>query len=226
MTELCKFCNSVVGHHIVQSKAPWDHILFETPNFIVVPTRGAIVEGWVLIVTRTHYLCMGALENELVSELRELCGLVCAALQECYGPVRIFENGPTKPKQAVGCGVDHAHLHALPTDFNLIEGIQDICGHSLQWIPANGIQDAVELHERGLPYLYVEQPTGEAYLTTRPDFESQLFRRAIATYYGRPDCYDWRVFPEEDNVRLTVERLETWSYSNGQNILQQRVALL
>ncbi len=39
---------------------PWDQVLLETANFVVVPTIGAIVEGWLLVVSKEGLVCMGA----------------------------------------------------------------------------------------------------------------------------------------------------------------------
>src|SRR6266404_3573115 len=64
---------------------PWDTVLFETDSFVVTPTLGALVSGWLLIVTKESYLCMGAINDTLRGELSDLVVLFKQALSDCYG---------------------------------------------------------------------------------------------------------------------------------------------
>lgn len=226
MRETCSFCAKIASGQADQEACPWDRVLFQSPNFVVLPTVGAIVEGWLLLVPKKHYLCMAALGNDLLSELNKLREYVSLVLQDCYGSIAVFEHGPARPKQAVGCGVDHAHLHMLPTNCNLIDGIREVFPDSLQWRSVKGIQDAAAFYTAELPYLYVEQPLNEAYLASHPNLPSQLFRRVLAAYTGRPERYDWRTFPEEHNVESTVRTLEAWTSRNGGNLVQPKATTL
>ena len=38
--------------------------LYETENFAVIPSLGSIVEGWLLIIPKKHYLSYGYLSSE------------------------------------------------------------------------------------------------------------------------------------------------------------------
>lgn len=193
-----------------KSTQSWDKILFQSRNFAVFPTLGALVEGWLLIVPKDHILCLGALSWELHSELDELRSRVSLALEACYGSVTVFEHGPAQPCHLVGCGVDHAHLHMLPTQVDLIEGAKEIFPGPLKWERLSRLQETTRLYEAGLPYLYVEQSRGTGYVTTHPNLQSQMFRKVIARHIGRPERYDWRQFPEEANILSTISRLEQW----------------
>jgi diadenosine tetraphosphate (Ap4A) HIT family hydrolase len=200
-----------------KSIQPFDKILSQSENFAVFPTLGALIEGWLLIVPKNHALCLGALRRELHSELDELRRRVSLALEECYGAVTVFEHGPAQPCHLVGCGVDHAHLHVIPTQINLIEGVKEIFPEPLEWEPVDSIQETARLYEARLPYLYVEQSPGQGYVTTHPNLQSQMFRKVIARHIGRPEQYNWREFRGEANIRLTVERLEKWLSQRNQS---------
>src|SRR5690349_2831997 len=89
----------------------WDQPLFESPNFFAIPSLGALVEGWVLLVPRAHVVCSGALESRLLDEFAAMKEKLSALVRERYGTVSIFEHGPSVPGHDVGCTVDHAHLH-------------------------------------------------------------------------------------------------------------------
>ena len=186
---------------------PWDEVLYETEHFVVVPTVGALVEGWLLIVTKKPYLCMGAIEQTLYLELASLKEYVFSVLGQAYGEVAAFEHGPSQTGQRVGCGVDHAHLHVLPVDFSLIERVPQVTDALLSWREVENIHAARELFSEGKPYLYVEQPADVGRISNASVAPSQLFRRVIAEAIGSPDAFDWRSNPMEANVISTVKTL-------------------
>jgi diadenosine tetraphosphate (Ap4A) HIT family hydrolase len=226
MTRGCRFCSKKAMGHFGREASLWDRVILESSSFVAVPTLGAIVEGWVLLVPKMHYLCIGAMDNHLFPELHEFQKLVCRMVQDCYGPVAVFEHGPARPRQAIGCGVDHAHLHVLPTACDLVSGVREISNEPLEWQSVQGIQDTKAFYSAGLPYLYVEQPTGRSRLTTHPNIQSQLFRRVVAAYEGRAHRYDWQAYPDEHNIRSSIGAFETWlsrnremSFQPGQGVL-------
>lgn len=200
----CRLCGVQREHW---SPSPWNQVLWESVNFLAMPTLGAIVEGWLLVVPRAHYLCAGALPPDLLVELDQFLRFVADRVEQEYGPAAIFEHGPSCVGEAVGCTVDHAHMHIVPTRDDLIEGARGIAPKTLQWRRAVGLADARDLHLRRLPYLYVEQPRGNAHIATGSNIPSQLFRRVVAHFMGAPEHYDWRQFPETRNVEATIEKL-------------------
>jgi ATP adenylyltransferase len=187
---------------------PWDQVLHETDNFVVVPTAGALVEGWVLIVTKAPFLCMGALEHSLLDELYRLKDYVCSVLSRCYGEIAVFEHGPSVLGQKMGCGVDHAHMHVLPAAWDLLNGVPKITDLAIDWRSAEGVDDAAVLHRAGVPYLFLEQPLGTIKIAPAHHAPSQLFRRVVANYIGSPDEFDWRMHPMEPNVLATIRTLQ------------------
>lgn len=196
--------------------APWDRVLFESEHFVAVPTRGAIVPGWVLLVPRNHVLCLAALPPDQWGEFEAFCAEVWDAVQAGFGPAAAFEHGPAAPNQRVGCGVDHAHLHIVPTACDLRGGAEVEFPGRIVWEPARALADAIARHRRGQPYLYVQQfREGPAWLGTYADLPSQLFRKVIARSVGRPDQFDWAAHPGHRNVAATVDALTTIAAAAG-----------
>lgn len=203
MSETCPFCHKLASER--GTRAIWDRPFLESTSFEVWPSVGSLVEGWMLVVPKDHYIAIGALPQGLFEELDEVLRSLIPILEQ-YGPPAFFEHGPAQPQQPVGCGVDHAHLHVVPTQCNLLDGARKILP-SLDWSQVRNIRDTAELHLQGLPYLYLEQPLGKSFIATSLNIPSQLFRKVIAAHVGRPDGYDWRHFPEESNVRATIRKL-------------------
>ena len=198
----------------MQERSVYDFILFESEHFVATPTIGSLVKGWVLIISKQHCVCMGAIAKELYEELEQFKNFVGAAVKECYGPIAIFEHGPAYAKQAVGCGVDHAHIHIMPTDEDLVRGLQDLMKEELDWDEVTGICDTHSVHTSGREYLYIEQPAGFARLVAGRGFGSQLFRRVIAHHLEMPEKYDWKQHYWVDNARQTVDRMTRWRDHN------------
>lgn len=209
MKSVCQFCRKFGG--AAGAKQMHDRILFESENFVVVPTLGSIVPGWLLLVPRSHFLSVGSLSAALIQELVALRAVAREALEDCFGPVTSFEHGAVRDCESVGCGVDHAHLHLVASKLDLVAGVKAVATPQLHWRQVAGIQATQALVVEQMPYVFVQPPTGGAWIGAARVIESQLMRKVIAAYVGRPDCWDWKAHSFEANANETVLRVETWN---------------
>jgi len=189
---------------------PWNEPLFQSKNFVVVPSLGALVEGWFLLLPKDHYLCMGALPQSLLDEMMQLRQTVLSFAEGTYGDICAFEHGPHQENRSIGCGVDHAHLHLVPCSFDLLAAVQPFLPTDTIWKPATSADCAVAFSEYQ-DYLYLEQPIGCGSIARHDEFSGQLFRRAIATRLGVSTDYNWRDFPQIQNVEATMTRVLIWN---------------
>jgi ATP adenylyltransferase len=192
---------------------PWNVPLFSSEAFIALPSLGALVEGWLLLVPKNHFISIGALPDHLFEEMNAFRRVLELALTECYGSVVAFEHGPSKERRNVGCGVDHAHMHLVPVSFDLATFVSPMLPSGATWKPA-GIDECRQSHQRGEDYLYVEQPLGSGRIATG-NMGSQLFRRVIASQIGNREEYNWREHPHLGNVMATVSRIRAWQKSSA-----------
>ena len=190
------------------STEAWDEPLIELPNFMVLPSLGALVEGWVLIVPKKHFLSLATLPDSLTFEMRGLQRMLCERLQRIYGPVAAFEHGPAAEQRTVGCGVDHAHMHIVPVDFDLSVAVAPYLPPGSTWSEATVTDCRIAVQE-GDDYLYLEQPLGRPRIVRHGNLGSQLFRRAIASHLGVPDDFNWRNNPQIENVDKTIRTFKT-----------------
>ncbi|MBC8491030.1 MAG: hypothetical protein H8D42_00535 [Candidatus Marinimicrobia bacterium] len=210
MTTNCKICHTLTPPSHSQQIEIYDTVLLESQNFVVVPTVGALVEGWLLLLPKEHFLCIGALSNDLIIEFNEMTKLVSEIVESCYGSVTIFEHGPSKCKEPVGCGVDHAHLHFVPIEADLIMTLSRICHKKLYWNRIDDMFDLKFYYENAQSYLFIKQSDNDAYATTHQNLGSQLFRKAIAETIGFPERFNWRQYPEIENVTKTVNKIREY----------------
>ena len=188
---------------------PWNDPLFETQNFVALPTIGALVEGWILLVPKHHFISFGALPESMLNEMQTFKEFLCSVVKACYGTVIAFEHGPSTDRRAVGCGVDHAHLHLAPISFDLSVEVRPLLPTGITWVPA-GIDVCRTAYQSGEDYLYLEQPIGSGRLVAHDRFGSQLFRQAIASCLGVPEEYNWREYDQVPKVVATIRKISSW----------------
>jgi len=196
----CALCSSIAA-----PREAWDRPLFESTHFIALPSLGSLVEGWLLLMPRQHFISVGALTPNLHEELATFKLDVCARLNSVYGDVCAFEHGPCAPGRQVGCGVDHAHVHLVPLGFDLVDAARDHLPR-VEWQPAPwSACTPVVAHQ--LDYLFVEQPIGVGRIAVAPQFGSQILRRVIASRIGRPDEFNWRTHHQASSIDRTINSL-------------------
>ena len=205
----CCLCSNLASAGTRQS---WDWPVVESRNFVALPSLGSLVEGWLLLVPKEHFISMAAIPPELVDEMEDMKVRISAQVSDTYGEVCVFEHGPAFARRNVGCSVDHAHLHIVPITFGLAEAARPFMPLDAEWNTASwhGCRDA---HLAGMDYLYLEQPLGNGVICTRADLGSQVFRKAIASKIGRADEFNWREFPELETVAKTISVFTNAAYS-------------
>jgi|SRR5579883_3313012 len=192
------------------SRDLWDTPVFESRSFVALPTVGALVEGWLLVVPRTPALSYAGITAELFREFEMFLEEVALRVQSVYGPVSIFEHGPSRVASTVGCGVDYAHFHVVPTPCDLLTGAQQIAPNVV-WRKVSSVKNIRELKNSPNGYWFLQQMHGSSssYIgsCTDENAPSQLFRRVIASHLGIPSAYDWKTASGESLIASTVEKL-------------------
>jgi diadenosine tetraphosphate (Ap4A) HIT family hydrolase len=188
--------------------APWDFILAETDSFVVVPSVGALVPGWLLAIPRRPVLAIGELDESTINELEELKSRLCRLVEKVFGPPAAFEHGPAQSGLGIGCSVDHAHLHVLPAPCSLTAADETTLEMTPDWQNAHSLISTREYFSAGISYLYVEQPLGERRIADAAHMPSQFFRRRVAQHIGVAGEFDWRRYPKTDNVVATIDALK------------------
>jgi len=195
----CEVCNELSSNE----PAFWNEPLFESANFFVLPSLGALVEGWLLLLPKQHAVSMGALGDELIAEMQYVKNLLVSAMGRNYPSVCAFEHGPSKANSLVGCGVDHAHLHVVPLAFDLADAAAPFLPCDASW-ERSGWDHCRVAFRAGKDYLYLEQPIGSGRIAVHDSIGSQVFRKAIAARVGIPEQFNWREYPRLEVASRTI----------------------
>jgi len=193
-------------------EGPWNDVLHESKSFVVLPTLGMLTEGWLLVVPKRWCLNFGYLTDSEQEDYESLKDYLFGFFRTCYTTPTIFEHGPAQRKSTVGCGVDHAHRHFVPLQFNLAEeAIKQIEGN---WSSHAGCD--TELAEFALkrePYIHIEQD-GKSWIAKGREFEGQALRRVIAKRTHQPDFWDWKQHYFESRISQTALLFREWAGRN------------
>ncbi|MGV8169273.1 MAG: HIT family protein [Candidatus Nanoarchaeia archaeon] len=181
-------------------------IIYETDNFWVVPAVGQIVEGYLLINSKKHFLSMGGMPLTYFSELEEVCSKVKNVLSETYGSPIFFEHGMAEVEKKKMCCIAHAHIHAVPVI------IDDISKELDPYGCVKEIRSLIELNYtfmEGKSYLFFENNSGRKYISdVTSNIPPQLLRQIIAEKTGNKDKWNWKDHPGIEAMLSTIETLK------------------
>jgi len=182
------------------SRPEWDTVLFETEEFAAIPSLGSLVPGWILIVPKKRIINLAALsEVERGRLIRFTCSI--EDKMKTFGQkVYRFEHGGLE-SSLVSCGVEQAHMHLVPLPFDLVD--MALKSTDVDW----GIKSSQSATWEGIStsteYLMMADEnrfyTGEVRQPT-----SQWFRKLIAENTGQPEKWDYKRYPNFENIGLTL----------------------
>lgn len=178
----------------------YDRPLFETERFVVLPSLGSIVPGWLLIVPKIRAARFSELPAEMSSELSELLTRLADHTRSRFGRPYLFEHGGYEASK-VSCGVDQAHLHLVPLKFDLLACARE--DSSQTWRSCESTL-RVPFDRTIGEYLFVSSLDAALVAEVKKPV-SQWFRRMIAQKSGEASKWDYKQYAYFDNVQLTIK---------------------
>lgn len=170
-----------------------------------VPTIGAFVAGYLLVVPTTHVLSLGQLNDDELDGVEDLAHDLADHLHQVYRrPILTFEYGLNVPD---GRRISHGHLHMLPSTADLGE-----------WLTAQSpgyeiVSYAQVPRGPDTSYITVRDQTGT--LTCHPvpndAFPRIRLREVVAQLDPQIEdaAWDWQAHPFPEVMRTTVDDLTT-----------------
>lgn len=191
----CIFCD--IDHSKIENT-----IIEETENFIIMPTLGSLVDGYILIVAKRHINSMSELnDNELV-EYNNIIERYKKVFKKIYNkPPIIFEHGsPNKNSAMKANSVTHAHTHLVNHNFKNEKEI--IKKYNFEKI--NKISEI----KKNINYIKYINENNNIYVSYNFPPISQLIRILIAKELGLENKYDWKTEIFQNNIELTIKKLK------------------
>jgi diadenosine tetraphosphate (Ap4A) HIT family hydrolase len=206
---MCDFCNELAGQKPNTFSQLYNAVLesrtlLRTQNFVVLPTIGQVVGGYLLVVPTKHYLAIAEMPIEALVELANIKAVLRTVLKSSYDSPIFFEHGVSRHSESGGCGISHAHLHVVPlaNDLTLQPFIYAEYGEGCEIKEAQQLQDW-----SGEPYIFYEGYDNQQLIFKVSHVPSQYLRRGIAKLVGS-DKWDWRGYGLEQQLISTYHCLK------------------
>lgn len=178
----------------------WDKNLDCDGNVKVIPTKGAIVYPWLLIVPNSHVPTAALLPCQEKLSVGRLIKRIRRMASSMGQNLIIFENGAPYFGSDISCGIEHVHIHMVALDFSLVEKLQTHLPKHVEglepWSPLANLPNT--------PYIYVDDGTSQIYFDAS-NSPSQFVRQLIAAALDCADEFHYDLFPQIENTIRTVE---------------------
>ncbi len=202
----CPFCLEFErGYFEFDGSRMGSRVILATEHFMVFPTVGSFIEGYLLIAPKHHFLSMATIPTEHKKELEVLLEAVRRMLKERYSDPILFEHGSGKEVPRGVCCVEHAHVHAVPIETDIRSDLE-------LYFPSK-MFDRFDSPSSGVssshPYLFYEDQKGARFLFSIPDvIPSQLVRKILAQKVGKGGQWNWRHDSFLEEISKTIKRLK------------------
>ncbi len=203
----CPFC--CITKHSGLSTAEYnktcklvDMIIYESEHFVVVPGLGPLAPGYLMIMSKDHYLSLAQVPAEWYDEHHEIEEDFEFILGNMYHlPVTFAEHG-TAPGGAVGLkSLVHEHVHIMIDNVLSSYYKEMLCMH-----PVETMKDLAPIayfsHKSGA--------SGQLWATTDPQvyLQRQIHRQIYAEKHNlATDQFNWRKTEFADRTKTNVWQL-------------------
>lgn len=194
----CQFCTEFTV------RGSETRIIAETAGrWVLLPTVGALVEGYCLFMPIEHVDAAADLTPADLASAAEDAERMRTVIESAYGATILAEHGPRGCQLGASC-CSHCHLHLIPVpDPDAITAAYKRAGG-----PGTRLRSMPDLPAFArAPYLYLSPRRGEHYLWPSTGFPRQFVRRVCADQLGIGAYFDWRDHPFATNQQATFTRL-------------------
>lgn len=215
----CPYCIEFASNPTGRKFSELNRILYQSDNFVVMPTVGEFIKGYLLIIPREHVVSLAELSPELREEFFEVLNDVVFMLKLTYpiNDVLVWENGTGnggigKAKSSIV----HAHVHVAPSQLTA-DKIQELSGFPLTKISC----EELSLYGKYSYLLVKGDSDDEWWINDNPDLyiPRQYVRQLISDEYGFDgDTWNWRTNPFLNLLTATCYDIQKALTSNWESL--------
>ena len=198
---LCKIISKLPREREIQ-----DTLLYETEHFQCIPGLGSFIEGYSLIVSKSHALNTGCFPSKIIKELENLILKVKETLKDIYKKHSVvFEHGSMGNQNHAGSCIDHHHIHIFPIEISEVPPVltKNFVNHS----SIDSMNRLKYFNREKIPYIYYMSNSGCHYVFEAPILPRQYVRQILAAECGQPQNWDWREKPFLENIYSYVREI-------------------
>lgn len=177
-------------------------IIEETDTFYVTPSVGALVEGYILIISKKHINSMTELNSdekiEYLSILEKYRKLFFKKFHKF--PI-VFEHGTSIQDETSASSIVHAHTHIVNHNYQDEQSV-------IENLKLEKINTDFNLENKNKSYIFYINPIGEHYITYKFNPVSQMMRIIIAQDLNIDEMYNWKQYPFTKNIVSTINNFK------------------
>lgn len=178
-------------------------IIEESNNFLILPSKGSFVDGYLLILPKKHLNSINELQNQYKEELINLITKYREKFFQIYKryPI-IFEHGSSNNNASTSSSsVTHAHIHIVNHNFlNEKQIIKDV---NFQSVNQNNF-----FENKDQNYISYISPNFDFYISYNFKPISQQMRIFIAKDLNILDHYNWKISNFDENILTTINNFK------------------
>jgi diadenosine tetraphosphate (Ap4A) HIT family hydrolase len=177
-------------NHTISSR-----IIDETENWVCVPTVGAFVLGYVLIISKIHYNCFSVIPPDMYDCLEQFVHKQKNIIKQIFSfDCVVFEHGTISDKYQGANSIDHAHIHVVPCKGSIWSKIQQKYKlHTVLYFETYSEMLIYANRQSLNSYLTFCDTDGRCYLIDdASNFPSQFFRMVLAAESGVEQKWNWK----------------------------------
>jgi diadenosine tetraphosphate (Ap4A) HIT family hydrolase len=190
-------------------------IIFNDGDNYIISDISPIVKDHLLIVPKIHYYSFARTNAIYLNSLLSSIEIIKNYFKNQFLTNFIFfEHGGPTCGDADGCGIFHAHLHALPLNRNidfqedfysyLSKGKKDVSFNKLK-----SIHHIYYLSD--FFYLMLIDNNSMVYIyQSNEEFESQILRKFIAERINNDIDYSWKKYLNSDSAKICTNDFSTY----------------
>lgn len=213
----CSYCIEIKGEtdgnvfHKVTGML--NYLVKETKNFVILPSLGMFVEGYLLIVPKQHYFSIAQIPDNLFKDVYELRKFVMNLNKEIYNSsTTFFEHGSCSSHLRGAACVLHAHLQSVPLNLDLKPQLVKYLGDPAE---IDEYDELKIMYSKGTPYIFYERFDEKKFVWEVSVAPSQLFRQFLAKAVALNELWDWRSHPMKEKILSFISKYERWKELHG-----------
>lgn len=209
----CTLCGEINNYytppHTLFAPTLQTRILYETNNWIVIPSLGPLTLGHIMLVPRNHYYSVLSCSEDVLFECEKLLDYCSSKLNLIYQqPIILFEHGSASEHlEHSGACIDHAHLHLAPGPVSFIS---DVISEFDGWQCSDNLVGIAQPFT-DKPYILVGTGRQPMSIWVHGCIEvppSQFLRSIFASQLGISDKWNWR---SNLNPEIFIQTVDDWS---------------
>jgi ATP adenylyltransferase len=202
MEKLCELCEAVYNSKTIDCSI-FNTILYETEHFLITPCIGPLVEGQVMIVSKSHYSSLASMNEIAISECVDIFKKIFSLFKT---DILLSEHGSFYQLKGGAC-IEHTHIHVVPQFghlFNYLDSDNTLHIYS----KVSSIDSLHLLKTIDFPYILNINNNNGVRVYEAYSVHSQMMRKVICHYLRMQNC-DWR---KQKNIGIVKKTITLWEH--------------